>query len=58
MPVVTLGPTYNEYKDAKEIARFKWVLIITELFIIAINDYDATGSKWDQVYFLSLQPQD
>ena len=32
---------YNEYKDAKETARYKWVLVVTELFNTAVIDFDA-----------------
>ena len=41
---ITLGPAYNEQKDAKETARYKWVLIVTELFNMAVNDFDAKQS--------------
>ena len=37
----TLGLNHNEQKDAKETAHYKWVLIVTELFTIAVNDFDA-----------------
>ena len=40
----TLGPAYNEQKDAKEIARYKWVLVVTELFNIAVNYIHAKKS--------------
>ena len=40
----TLGPAYNEQKDAKETARYKWVLVVTKLFNIAVNDFDAKQS--------------
>ena len=40
----TLGPAYNEQKDAKETARYKWVLVVTKLFNIVINDFDAKQS--------------
>ena len=36
--VSTLDPAYNEQKDAKETARYKWVLVVTELFNMAVND--------------------
>ena len=42
--VNTLGPAYNEQKDAKETARYKWVLVVTELFNMAVNDFDAKQS--------------
>ena len=29
-----LGPAYNEQKDAKETARYKWALIVTELLTL------------------------
>ena len=35
--VCTLGPVYNEQKDSKATARYKWVLIVTEFFNIAVN---------------------
>ena len=40
----TLGPAYNEQKDTKETARYKWVLVVTELFNMAVNDFDAKQS--------------
>ena len=40
----TPDPAYNEYKDAKETARYKWVLIVEELFNMAVNDSDAEKS--------------
>ena len=40
----TLGPAYNEQKDAKETARYKWVLVVTKLFNMAVNDSDAKQS--------------
>ena len=39
-----LGPTYNKNKDAKETVRYKRVLIVTELFNTAANDFDAEKS--------------
>ena len=27
----TLGPAYNEQRDAKETGRYKWLLVVTEL---------------------------
>ena len=42
--VHTLGPAYNEQKDAKETARYKWVLVVMELFNMAVNDFDAKQS--------------
>ena len=44
MKPFSLGPAYNEKKDAKETARYKWVLAVTELFNIAVNDFDAKKS--------------
>ena len=38
--VNTLGHAYNEQKDAKETARYKWVLVVTKLFNMAVNDFD------------------
>ena len=35
----TLGPAYNEQKDAKETARYKWVLVVTKLFNMVVNDF-------------------
>ena len=40
----TLSPAYNEQKDAKETARYKWVLVVTKLFNMAVNDFDAKQS--------------
>ena len=40
----TLGPAYNEEKDAKETARYKWMLVVTKLFNMAVNDFDAKES--------------
>ena len=37
----TLGPAYNKQKDAKETARYKWVLVVTEFLNMAVNDFDA-----------------
>ena len=34
------GP--NEQKDAKVTVHSKWVLIVTELFKIAVNDFDGS----------------
>ena len=39
----TPDPAYNEYKDTKETARYKWVLIVTELFNMAV--YDSVAEK-------------
>ena len=41
---ITLGPAYNESGDAKETARYKWVLVVNKLSNIAVNDIDASGS--------------
>ena len=32
-------------KDAKETARYKWMLVVTELFNIAVNQFDAKKSS-------------
>ena len=40
----TLGPAYNEQVDAKKTARCRRVLIVTELFNIAVNEFDAKKS--------------
>ena len=40
----TPGPAYNAQKDAKETACYKWLLIVTELFNMAVNDFDAKQS--------------
>ena len=40
----TLGPAYNEQTDAKKTARCRSVLVVTKLFIIAVNDFDAKKS--------------
>ena len=37
----TLGPAYIEQIDAKKTARCRRVLVVTELFNIAVNDFDA-----------------
>ena len=42
--VNTLGPAYNEQKDAKETVRYKWVLVVTKLFNMVVNDFDAKQS--------------
>ena len=42
--LITPSPAYNELNDAKETARYKWVLVVTELFTIAVNDFDANKS--------------
>ena len=34
----TLGPTYNEHFNAWKSARCSWVLVVTELFNIAVNE--------------------
>ena len=39
-----IGPITSIRKDAKEIGRCKWVLIVTELFNITVNDFDAKKS--------------
>ena len=38
-----LTPSYNK-KDAKETARYKWVLLVTQLFNIAVNYFDVKKS--------------
>ena len=40
----TLGPAYNEQKDAKETVRYKWVLVVTDHFNMAVNDFDSEQS--------------
>ena len=40
----TLGPAYNESKDAKENVHYKWVLVVTKLFNITVNYFDAKKS--------------
>ena len=40
----TLGLAYNEQIGAKKTARCRRVLIVTELFNIAVNDFDANKS--------------
>ena len=40
----TLGSVYNQEKDGKETACYKWVLVATELINIAVNDFDAKKS--------------
>ena len=34
--MITLGPTNNEFKDATETARYKWVLAVSKLFYIML----------------------
>ena len=38
---ITQGPAYNEQTGAKETARYKWIFVLTNLFNIAVNDFDA-----------------
>ena len=40
----TLGPAYNEQIYAKKTARCRRVLVVTELFYIAVNDFGARKS--------------
>ena len=40
----TLGPAYNEQIDAKKTARCRGVLVVTELFNIAVNYFNAKKS--------------
>ena len=40
----TPGLVQNEWKDAKETATYTWVLIVTGLFNIAVDDFDAKKS--------------
>ena len=41
----TLGPPLTtSKKDAKETARYKWVLVVTKLFNMVVNDFDAKQS--------------
>ena len=35
---------YNKKKDVKETASYKWVLVVTELFNIRVNDFDVKKS--------------
>ena len=37
----TLCPVYNDQIDSKKTARWREVLLITELFNIVVNDFDA-----------------
>ena len=39
--IIILGPVYNKCKDAKGTAHSEWVLIVTKLFNLAVNDFDA-----------------
>ena len=41
----TLGSVYNQEKDGKETACYKWVLVATELINIAVNDFDFDAKK-------------
>ena len=48
------GPAYSELKDAKETARYKWVLVVTKLFNSAVNDFDAKKSAcYSSVLFVT-----
>ena len=38
------GSSLQRVKDAKETACYKWVLVVTELLNIAVNDFDAKKS--------------
>ena len=40
----TSGLVQKEWKDAKETATYKWVLIVAGLFNIAVDDFDAKKS--------------
>ena len=52
--VTTLGPAYNEQNDAKETARYKWVLVVTELFNMAVSDFDAKQSAcYSRMFFVT-----
>ena len=42
--LITLDPADNEQKDAKETAGYTWVLVVTELFNMAVNYFDAKQS--------------
>ena len=39
------GSRLQRQKDAKETARYKWMLVVTELFNIAVNQFDAKKSS-------------
>ena len=39
-----LGPAFNEKNDSKETAH-GWVVIVTELFNIGVNDFDAKNNS-------------
>ena len=41
---VTIANFGIEQKDAKETARYKWVLVVTKLFNMAVNEFDARQS--------------
>ena len=41
----TLGPGYNEWKDAKDTVRSKWLLVVTNFFNMATNDFFLTGKR-------------
>ena len=42
-----LGPAYNEQKET---VRYKWVLVVTKLFNMVVNDFDAKqSSRYSQV---------
>ena len=40
----TLGSTQNEQIDAKKTSHYRRVLVVTQLFNIAVNDFDAKKS--------------
>ena len=42
--LATLGPANNDRKDAKETGHYKWVFVVTKLFNIKVNDFDAKKS--------------
>ena len=50
----TLGPAYHEQVDAKKTVRCRRVLIVTEVFNIAVNDFDAKKPTGRQVPVVTL----
>ena len=48
------GPAYSELIDAKETARYKWMLVVTKLLNSAVNDFDAKKSAcYSRVLFVT-----
>ena len=44
----------HRVKDARKTAHYKWVLVVTELFNIAINDFDIKkSSRYSQMFVVA-----